>query len=264
MNSNLSYSPETPNLGQIRRFLEPCDLEIWLMTLQNNRAPLLSNIKLYASFHHHMWIQTGVTVRKRLSWVVTSAGCPAHRSARKIGKKDFFTRKNRRKTGKYYRKQGGKQEHNSTIWNSKLLSYDGLPFPLQLSQSPPFYLKKITTKNREKSILTAYKISMYQTPVTRITCSGCYQAVHDFESIMNQSIFFFVQHSTTEWLHYELSKVCYTMIIYIFFITNSTRWLIFATKRTGLQIHNHIFTLKWSHCNQSLLFPVFSFFYNRR
>ena len=72
MNSNWSYSPETPNLGQIRRFLEPCDLEIWRMTLKNNRAPLLSNIKLYASFHHHMWIQTWVTVRKRLSWAVTS------------------------------------------------------------------------------------------------------------------------------------------------------------------------------------------------
>ena len=72
MNSNWSYSPETPNLGQIRRFLEPCDLEIWRMTLKNNRAPLLSNIKLYASFDHHMWIQTGVTVRKRFSWVVTS------------------------------------------------------------------------------------------------------------------------------------------------------------------------------------------------
>ena len=72
MNSNWSYSPETPNLGQIRRFLEPCDLEIWRMTLKNKRAPLLSNIKLYASFHHHMWIQTGVTVRKRLSWLVTS------------------------------------------------------------------------------------------------------------------------------------------------------------------------------------------------
>ena len=72
MNSNWSYSPETPNLGQIRRFFEPCDLEIWRMTLKNNRAPLLSIIKLYASFHHHMWIQTGVTVRKRLSWVVTS------------------------------------------------------------------------------------------------------------------------------------------------------------------------------------------------
>ena len=54
------------------RFLEPCDLEIWWMTLKNNRAPLLSIIKLYASFHHHMWIQTGVTVRKRLSWVLTS------------------------------------------------------------------------------------------------------------------------------------------------------------------------------------------------
>ena len=42
------------------------------MTLNNNRAPLLSNIKLYASFHHHIWIETGVTVRKRLSWVMTS------------------------------------------------------------------------------------------------------------------------------------------------------------------------------------------------
>ena len=72
MNLNWSYSPETPNLGQTRRFLELCDLEIWRMTLKNNRAPLLSNIKLYASFHHHMWIQTGVTVRKRSSWVVTS------------------------------------------------------------------------------------------------------------------------------------------------------------------------------------------------
>ena len=72
MNSNWSYSPETPNLGQIRRFLEPCDLEIWRMTLKNNRAPLLSIINLHASFHYHMWIQTGVTVRKRLSLVVTS------------------------------------------------------------------------------------------------------------------------------------------------------------------------------------------------
>ena len=64
--------PETPNLGQIWCFLEPCDLEIWRMTLKNNRAPLLSIIKLYASFHHHMWIQTKVTVRNRLSWVLTS------------------------------------------------------------------------------------------------------------------------------------------------------------------------------------------------
>ena len=42
------------------------------MTFKNNRAPLLSIIKLYALFHYHMWIQTGVTVRKRVSWVLTS------------------------------------------------------------------------------------------------------------------------------------------------------------------------------------------------
>ena len=72
MNSNRSYSPETPNLGQMLHFLEPCDLEIWRMTLKNNKAPLLSIIKLYASFHHHMWIQTGVTVRKWLSGLLTS------------------------------------------------------------------------------------------------------------------------------------------------------------------------------------------------
>ena len=72
MISNLSYSPETPNLGQIRRFLEPRDLEIWRMTLKNNRARLLCSFQLCAWFHCHMWIQTGVTVRKRLSWVLTS------------------------------------------------------------------------------------------------------------------------------------------------------------------------------------------------
>ena len=68
VNSNWSYSPETPNLGQIRHFLEPCDLEIWRMTLKNNRAPLLCYFKLCASFHSHWWIQTGVTVRKRPIW----------------------------------------------------------------------------------------------------------------------------------------------------------------------------------------------------
>ena len=69
VNSNWSYSPETPNLGQIRRLLEPCDYAIWRMTLKNNRAPLLCYFKLYASFRSHRWIQTGVTVRKRPIWV---------------------------------------------------------------------------------------------------------------------------------------------------------------------------------------------------
>ena len=69
VNSNWSYSPETPNLGKIRRFLEPCDLEIWRMTFKNNRAPILCYFKLCAAFHSHWWIQTGVTVRKRPIWV---------------------------------------------------------------------------------------------------------------------------------------------------------------------------------------------------
>ena len=72
VNSNWSYSSETPNLGQIRRFLEPCDLEIWRMTLKNNRAPLPCCFHLCAWFHCHKWIQTGVSVWKRLSWVLTS------------------------------------------------------------------------------------------------------------------------------------------------------------------------------------------------
>ena len=118
VNSNWSYSPETPNLGQIRRFLEAAtlkfdgwpwktighlfyasssfvqhfvpigefklelhsgnaqfgsnsmifrggNLEIWRMTLKNNRAPLLCYFKLCASFHTHWWIQIWVTVWKR-------------------------------------------------------------------------------------------------------------------------------------------------------------------------------------------------------
>ena len=69
VNSNWSYSPETPNLGQIWRFLEPCDLEVWRMTFKNNRAPLLCYFKLCAAFHSHWWIQTGVTVQKRPIWV---------------------------------------------------------------------------------------------------------------------------------------------------------------------------------------------------
>ena len=35
-----------------------------------NRVPLPNNIKLCVSFHHHMLNQTGVMVRKRLSWVL--------------------------------------------------------------------------------------------------------------------------------------------------------------------------------------------------
>ena len=64
-----AYSPETPNLGQNRWCFVPFDLEIWWMTLENNRASLLCCFKLSATFHSHWWIQTGVTVRKRPIWV---------------------------------------------------------------------------------------------------------------------------------------------------------------------------------------------------
>ena len=46
----------------------PCDLEISGMTLKNNRAPLLCYFKIWASFRSHLWIQTGVTVRKNTNF----------------------------------------------------------------------------------------------------------------------------------------------------------------------------------------------------
>ena len=58
--------------GSNSAIFRACDLEIWWMTLKNNRAPLLCCFQLCAWFHCHMWIQTGVRVRKRLSWVLTS------------------------------------------------------------------------------------------------------------------------------------------------------------------------------------------------
>ena len=48
-----------------RQFFSPCDLIIWRLTFENNRASFLNYIKLFASFQSHGWIQTWVTVRKR-------------------------------------------------------------------------------------------------------------------------------------------------------------------------------------------------------
>ena len=115
MNSNWSYSPETPNLGQNQRFflavwlqfyvwpwktiehlfyatssfvhhfiaigefklelqsgnaqsgsnltiLEPCDLEIWRMTLKNNRATLISCI-ISSSYVNSNWSYSPETVK---------------------------------------------------------------------------------------------------------------------------------------------------------------------------------------------------------
>ena len=57
---------------EIDNFFWLCDLEIWQMTLKINRTHLLYNIKHCAPFHHDMWNQTGVMVRKRISWVLIS------------------------------------------------------------------------------------------------------------------------------------------------------------------------------------------------
>ena len=57
-------------------FFVPCDLEIWWMTLENNRAPLLYYIKICASFQSHGWIQTWDTVRKCSIRVKIGNFCP--------------------------------------------------------------------------------------------------------------------------------------------------------------------------------------------
>ena len=65
VNWNWIYNQERLNSGQNGRFFVLCDLEIWWITLENNRAPLLCCFKLCASFHSHQGMQTVVTVRKR-------------------------------------------------------------------------------------------------------------------------------------------------------------------------------------------------------
>ena len=85
VNSNWSYSPETPNSGQNRHFLSRVTVKFAGWPWKNKtkqtknpwRANLLCYFKLCASFRSNWWIKTGVTVRKRPIWV-------------KIG--DFFVR----------------------------------------------------------------------------------------------------------------------------------------------------------------------------
>ena len=63
---------------KISDFFVQRDLEIWWITLKNNRASLQYHIKLCAAFQSHWHIQTGIIVQKRsirvkignfLSWV---------------------------------------------------------------------------------------------------------------------------------------------------------------------------------------------------
>ena len=75
-NSNWSYSPEKPNLSQNWWFFFPLDVKIWQMTVKNNRATRQCYFKMCASFHSHLSIQNGVTVRKRQIWVKIDDFCP--------------------------------------------------------------------------------------------------------------------------------------------------------------------------------------------
>ena len=50
---------------QNRRFFGPWDLQLWRMTLKNNREPLPCLYKLCVSFHNHPWIRIRVTKRKQ-------------------------------------------------------------------------------------------------------------------------------------------------------------------------------------------------------
>ena len=69
MNSTWSYSLETLNSGLNWQHFVLCELEIWWMTLKNNRVPLLNYTKLRALFQIHWCIQTWATVGIRSLWV---------------------------------------------------------------------------------------------------------------------------------------------------------------------------------------------------
>ena len=69
MNCNWSCHQETLKSKPHDWFFGPCDFEVWQMTLKNNMAHLLCHSKLCASFHGHLWIQTGVTFWKCSIWV---------------------------------------------------------------------------------------------------------------------------------------------------------------------------------------------------
>ena len=64
--------------GSKRQFFIPCELKIWWMTLEKNRAPLLYYVKLCASFQIHRGIHTGVTVWKRSIRVKVGNYCPVY------------------------------------------------------------------------------------------------------------------------------------------------------------------------------------------
>ena len=71
----LEWQSGNAQFGSKSAIFVPCNLKIWHMTVKNNRAPLPCYFKIWASFHNHLWIQTGVTVQKILIWVKIDVTC---------------------------------------------------------------------------------------------------------------------------------------------------------------------------------------------
>ena len=66
---NLELQSRKAQFGSNSTNFEPCDLQIWRMTLKKNGAPLLGYLQLCALFRSQWWIQAGDTVWKLPIWV---------------------------------------------------------------------------------------------------------------------------------------------------------------------------------------------------
>ena len=73
-----AYSSETPNLGQNRWCFVPCDLEIWWMTLENNRASLLSVNALRITVLPDLTIFSCDQAALQMVFSVRLSICPSH------------------------------------------------------------------------------------------------------------------------------------------------------------------------------------------
>ena len=62
VNSNVSYSSETPIMHRSWQLFVPCDLEIWRMTLKN-KANLRDLIAATGKLDSNRWLITGVTLK---------------------------------------------------------------------------------------------------------------------------------------------------------------------------------------------------------
>ena len=73
----LELQSRNAQFGSKLAIFVPCDIETWWMTLENNKSPLLHDVKLCASFQSHGWIQIGVTVPKHSIRVKGAIVCSA-------------------------------------------------------------------------------------------------------------------------------------------------------------------------------------------